>query len=390
VLDLSMGYFESACHEPVGDITLLPEGYDIRRYYQIGDGSFHLHDSFTYYPRAGQQGAIYSIHFEDMTSGQPEHWVCASERGEQAFQQLLAEVQTQPYLLLAQADGLLHITDPESLAQVAEIDLSAASPSHVRSIAGGQALRYQSLDGDLMLNLESGVQCLQATASDAGQQSIESADGRWRALVTQSPERTVVGLEYMEMGMTNSRILQNDSAGEYSGVWDTNGIRFYLTDGSTIYRFEPYNEGRMREQLLALDTASAGGLLEIAGVVNDIAYLYHPQDDSPGGIFVVNALTGEQIAHLQPELAFARVLLADDALYAVQPQADANTQVYSIDRMDGAIMAEGSLQGSISDAAYGTLNPNVLGTAITPVSLANCPDDASPFVSLPDPTFPQN
>jgi hypothetical protein len=68
----------------------------------------------------------------------------------------------------------------------------------------------------------------------------------------------------------------------------------------------------------------------------------------------------------------------------VQAQANANTQIYSINRMDGAIMTEGSLQGSISDAAYGTLNATVLGNTITPVSLANCPDDASPFVAVRD------
>jgi hypothetical protein len=193
------------------------------------------------------------------------------------------------------------------------------------------------------------------------------------------------------MGMTNSRNLPDEFSGAYSGAWDANGIRFYLTDGAAIYRFEPYNEGRMRQNLLSFVDAAAAPL-EIAGVVNDTAYLYHPQSeaDLPGGIFVVNALTGEQIDHLQPELAFARVLLSDNAIYAVQAQADANTQLYSIDRTDGTIMAEGSLQGSISQLAYATLNPNVLGSTISPVSLANCPDATSPFASLLDPTFSQN
>ena len=375
VLDLSLGSFEASCREPVGDTTLLPEGYDIRRYYQIDDGSFHQHDSFTYYPREGQQGVIYSTHF------MPEHWLCASERGEQAFQRLLAEAAAQPYLLLAQPDGMLHVTDPESLVQIAEIDLFAAFPANIRPMSGGQALRYQTLDGELMLNLETGVQCLQATSPDTDHEVIESADGRWRALVTQSSERTVVGLEYM-MGMTNSRNLQN---GTYSGAWDVDGTRFYLTDGATIYRFDAMREGRMRENALSLpDTAP----LEIAGVVDDAAYLYYPQgeDDLPGGIFVVNALTGAQMDHLQPDLSFAQVILANNRLYASLSQ-DSTTQLYSIDRENGAIMSEGLLQGNISEAAYGALNPELLGRTIAPVSLSNCPDDSSPFLAF---SFPQN
>lgn len=411
VLDLSLGYFETSCREPVGDIELLAEGYTIRRYYQIGDGSFHMHDSFTYYPRTDQQGVVNSVHFDDASSGHPEHWTCASEQGEEAFLRLLAEAGTQPYLMLAQADGMLHIADPQSLVQIAEIDLAAAYPSHIRSTAGGQALRYQAADGSvtqqLMLNLESGTQCLQeAISGDEGveQQVIESGDGRWRALITQSPERTVVDLEHMSMEWANSHRLQPDPLATYSGAWDASGIRFYLTDGATIYRFEPLNEGRMREQTLSLPAAAAARApLEIAGVVNDIAYVYHPQEegsaaegqgDLPGGIFVVNALTGEQIDHLQPELSFAHIILTDGGLYAVQSRSNgANTHiVYALDRADGSIMAEESLQGDVSDAAYGSLNPALLSSTASPVTVANCPDDTSPFVSVQDPlaALPQN
>lgn len=393
VLDLSLGYFETPCRESIGDTALLSEGYAIRRYYQTPDGAFHLHDSFTYYPRAGQQGAVNNVHFTDAASGQTEGWTCASQQGESAFSRLLAQAETQPYLMLAQADGMLRIADPQSLAQIAEIDLSAAYPSHIRSTAGGQTLQYQSIEGaetrDLMLNLETGVQCLQATNLDDGgveRQHIDSYDGRWHAMITPSSNRTIIDLQHMSMGTFGSRTLRTEALMQYSGAWDTNAIRFYLTDGANIYRFEPYNDGRMREQALSLPDVAP---LEFAGVVNDIAYLYYPQDgnspaDVPGGIFVINALNGTQIDHLQPEVAFSQVLLADGEFYAVQGQAD-GAQIYSIARSDGSINAQTSLQGSISDTAYGTLNPSVLGATATPVSLANCPDPTSPFLALHDP-----
>jgi hypothetical protein len=400
VLDVSLGYFESACQEPVGDIELLDQGYTIRRYYQINDGSFHMHDGFTYYPRDNQQGVVNSIHFEDTSSGYPANWTCASEVGENAFLRLLAEAETQPYLMLAQEDGILRITDPQSLVQVGEIDLAAAYPSHIRTEAGGTALRYQSYDGalmqQLMLNLESGVQCMSDVSSSeesGDQQVIASGDGRWRASITQSADVTAVELEHMSMWTAVSLRFRRDTSAAYSGAWDTSGIRFYLTDGTTLYRFEPLNEGRRRENTLSLSDAVTGGVpLEIAGVIMDIVYLYYPlgQEDAaqesgaiPGGIFVVNALTGEEIDHLQPEISFTRVILTDEGLYGVQAQNDtSDTQVYALDRDNGSIMAEEMVGASIWDAAYGTLNPGLLSSAASPASVENCPDgESSPFIS---------
>jgi hypothetical protein len=352
-----------------------------------------------YYPRENQQGVVNNPSFMDASSGQNAGWTCASERGEEAFQRLLAEAATQPYLVLTQDDGTLIIADPQSLEQIAELDSGVINPSRVRAEAGGMALQYQSNVGDLSqqfaLNLESRSQCFDesgSTTASPDEQVVESNDGRWMAVVSQSSDRTVVDLQSFAGWSFDPIRFPRSMAETYSGAWDAEGTYFYLTDSETIYRFELFHDGRMRESGLTLPEGAGDSMpLEFAGAVGYTLYLYHPignqqeategQDEAVGGIFVVNAVTGEMSDHLQPEVSFEDVILNGDTLYGVQSQGAGDAQVYALSRLDGTLIAETTLDESVGDTAYVRLNPELLTSDTSSVQVENCAEVAdSPFL----------
>jgi hypothetical protein len=335
---------------PVPDIPeSLGFGYELTRFYKVDDNRYIPFDRATYYPdRSGQGGYVLYQGIVNGSSGYDGRWFAAHPASDAVMRRVLAdngvvladETLAQPMLLLAQANGTLHLADPVSLEDrvVWEVGDRWQVLSDATSDPEGRVLYYagtgtNSLPFQRALDLTTGVDCLLAqqsrvvmvandqtllvendgpvAASRAGawqprleirdaatfavQQDIALPDGgpnrayfpspdkRWLLLLESGGDKVTLHLfdVYTRQFVGQATVPGTPAQPFLRGMWDSGSMVFNLTDGEHFYRLDVLKQswvsiGQLFDLQRKAKLTSEGTWFEFAAARSGEAYLYHP------------------------------------------------------------------------------------------------------------------
>jgi sugar lactone lactonase YvrE len=178
----------------------------------------------------------------------------------------------------------------------------------------------------------------------------------------------------------------------FSGVWDTSGALFFLTDGERLHVVDAsrqvlitFNPHALRD----LDSATVdtgGAPFVLAGARGGRAFLYHPlgrtspvegQSTVAGGLFVFDQY-GQLQGRWRPEVKFAQVIYQDGRLYGlITPRGTEITELDALDAENGEVLAQWGLELEAWTLHQAWLDPDVIGTGPVHRTASAC-DRAEP------------
>lgn len=237
-------------------------------------------------------------------------------------------------------------------------------------------------------------------------QFFVSADGQ--RLYSLSRDQNVIAFNLFDVDagrfVEQLRLPASSEPGaHYRAAWGADGSQFYVIDGERLFVVDAQSNAIERETPIELrgpggpEPNTDGTWLEIAGVRDGRVMLYHPlgpywiydyeaeaRGEISGGLFVVNAQTGEQVAHWHPSIAFTHAVAGGDRLYGVEmPHGldagrDPDNQLVMLDAETGELMASSTLEPGRWTPALVMLDPAAVPASEAPLSIGGC--------SRPEPT----
>ncbi|MCZ7544879.1 MAG: hypothetical protein M5R40_15755 [Anaerolineae bacterium] len=341
----------------------------------------------------------------------------------------------EPYLILMENEGVFQFLDPVTLETAVRLQVGTAwayptgfnasydgqrfyfgqhtgptfeqravdlaTPANCRLTQAGNAV-MENVYGDRLLvqSQEMAVAAWDAdtlvsvrtvyTGSDAGARLFPSDELTWVYMVRShesDAELTAFDMRTLDFAPYSEAVrLSPVNYGPLTGAWDTRLPYFYLSDGERLFHVIVYTHDLETATTLALDpVADTLVRAEIAGAHNGSVFMYYPvggyridalfaqrEGAAPGGVFVVNANTGQVRQRWHEGLAFAQVIRGGDHLYALQAAADGSATVYGMALADGEIVATRDLPPGAWTLAYAHLDPGLLAAAGASTAL-DCP-----------------
>lgn len=419
---LSMGTLENFVFGPIDEPSNLGEWYELERQFDAGGQTYRTFDRVRYYPDSdGGRGYVFYVGIENGSSEYDGRWFYANPEGEAAMRRALAGVY-QPYLLLARDGRSLHFFDPDTLAEVASVQVAddPAYVSNVKAAYDGGRIFFTRFNGSAteqrMIDLATGDNCrlsetleviVQTPGSDlvlSGGGALEIWDAHSFALKASlrlsrlpvqflaSPDNLwLIAWPYgrenaqprlfdvrqrrffsAERGLT----LPHTDDNPYSAAWDPVLPGFYLSDGQRLLITYLYSGTVELDLPLRLESAGPPEQIRLIAGRDWRVYLHYARGrywlydydaedrgEIPGGVIVVNARNGRQIDHWQPDLAFAQVIAGGESLYGIQALRDTDrVELIRLDATDGVVLARKELPADRWTLAYAELDRRLVET----------------------------